>query len=310
MDSESLNALHSIPGVLTFTKGAVGFPLALITTPHATATVTPYGAHLLSCRFAADSDELLFLSEKALFQEGTAIRGGVPVCWPWFGPDPKQQGGPDHGLARTRMWDITSSELTRDNECVITFALTDTPETYALWPHRFRLTLKLTVGRELTMELTTENTGETPFELTQALHTYFSIGDIAHTEITGLEGCGYADKTDGNTEKRQSGPIRIDNETDRIYAYEGNKILLHDRARQRTIRITSDGSRSVIVWNPWIRVCEQKADLATDDYRTMVCIETANAGNDIITLSAGESHRLMTVYDVEIHPDAFQVTSK
>ncbi|MCK9373802.1 MAG: D-hexose-6-phosphate mutarotase [Sulfuricurvum sp.] len=297
MEIETLNALHSLAGTLTFREGPGGLPIALITTPDATAAISPYGAHLLSCTLG--SQELLFLSQKAIFNQGTPIRGGVPICWPWFGPDPQQRGRSDHGLARTRMWNVVSSALIPDGGCILTLELTDTPETYALWPHRFRLTLTLTVGKTLSMELTTHNLGDIPMELTQALHTYFAVGDISQTVITGLEGYTYADKTDGGTEKIQSGPLCIDAETDRIYPFDGGDIIIHDESLKRTIRITCEGSKTAVVWNPWSRVCEEKNDLSADDYKKMVCIETANTGDEIITLLPAKSHRLRALYVVE-----------
>jgi glucose-6-phosphate 1-epimerase len=299
MDIETLNSLYSHAGYVTFKEGPNGFPIALITTPHATAAITPYGAHLLSYRFTSDSDDLLFLSEKAIFREGTPIRGGVPICWPWFGPDPQSLGRSDHGLVRTRMWNVISSDLLPDQECSITFELTDTAETYALWPYRFSLTLKLTVGKSLTLELATKNLGDTPLELTQALHTYFSVGDITQMRIKGLEGFTYTDKTDHSREKPQKNAIRIDAETDRVYPTDGGDIVIHDDALNRTIRIESEGSHTAVVWNPWIRVCEQKADLNAEDYTKMVCVETANAGDDIITLQPDEDYTLKAVYSVE-----------
>ncbi|MDD5158484.1 MAG: D-hexose-6-phosphate mutarotase [Sulfuricurvum sp.] len=299
MDIETLNSLHFNAGYLVFKEGPGGIPVALITTPDATAAITPYGAQLLSCRFANNDNGLLFLSEKAIFQEGTPIRGGVPICWPWFGPDPKQLNRPDHGLVRTRMWRVASSVITQDRECIITFEITDTPETYALWPHRFRLTLKVTVGKQLTMELTTRNLGDTPLELTQALHTYFAIGDITHVSITGLEGLVYADQTDNGHDKREGIAIRIDAETDRVYPTAGGDIVIQDDTLKRNIRIESERSKTAVVWNPWIRVCEQKADLALEDYKKMVCVETANAGDDIITLQSNEDYTLKAVYSLE-----------
>lgn len=298
MDIETLNSRFSHAGYVTFKEGPEGFPIALITTPHATAAITPYGAHLLSYTFASNENDLLFLSEKAIFKEGTAIRGGVPISWPWFGPDPHNMGRSDHGLARTRMWSVVSTYLLKDQECSISFEFTDTPETYALWPHRFRLILKITVGKKLTMELTTQNRGESPFEITQALHTYFNIGDIERTKITGLEGVNYLDKTDKSCEKKENNPIIIESETDRVYPFESGDILLHDEAFQRHIRIESEGSRTAVVWNPWIRVCEQKADLASEDYKKMVCIETANAGNDIVMIQPNHSYTMKAIYQM------------
>jgi glucose-6-phosphate 1-epimerase len=198
MDIETLNSLYSHAGWVTFTHKENGFPLALITTPDATAVITLYGAHLLSYRPHTDGRDVLFLSEKAIFQEGTPIRGGVPICWPWFG---SRDHSPDHGVARSRMWSVIDSELLENDECALTFELTDTPQTYALWAHRFTLTLRVTVGKKLTMELTTHNDDTVPFTITQALHTYFSLHDITQTTIRGLEGCVYSDKTDHGAEK-------------------------------------------------------------------------------------------------------------
>ncbi len=299
MDIETLNSRFSHAGYVTFKEGPNGFPIALITTPHATAAISVYGAHLLSYTFASNENDLLFLSEKAIFKEGTPIRGGVPICWPWFGPDPEGKGRSDHGLARTRMWSVVSTYLLKDQECSISFELSDTPETYALWPHHFRLILKVTVGKSLTMELTTQNRGDSAFELTQALHSYFKIGDIFQTNITGLEGFTYVDKTDDSRKKCDHAPINIEAETDRVYDTDGSDIAIQDNGLQRSIGIISEGSSTAIVWNPWLRVCEQKADLADDDYTKMVCIETANAGNDLITLDPGENYTLKAVYFLE-----------
>ncbi|MFZ2891455.1 D-hexose-6-phosphate mutarotase, partial [Sulfuricurvum sp.] len=240
MDIETLNSRFSHAGYVTFKKGPEGFPIALITTPHATAAISVYGAHLLSYTFASDENDLLFLSEKAIFKEGTPIRGGVPVCWPWFGPDPEKLGRSDHGLARTRMWNVVSTYLLKDQECSISFELSDTPETYALWPHRFRLILKVTVGKSLTMELTTQNRDDTPFEITQALHTYFTVGDITQTKITGLEGFTYIDKTDESREKNDHTPITIEAETDRVYPTDGGDIVIQNSALKRDICIDTE----------------------------------------------------------------------
>ena len=297
MDIETLNSRFSHAGYVTFKEGPNGFPIALITTPHATAAISVYGAHLLSYTFASDENDLLFLSEKAIFKEGTPIRGGVPICWPWFGPDPEGKGRSDHGLARTRMWSVVSSYLLKDQECSISFELSDSPETYVLWPHRFCLILKVSVGKSLTMELTTQNQGDSTFEITQALHTYFTVGDITQTKITGLEGFTYIDKTDESREKKEDTPIIIEAETDRVYPTDGGDIAIQDSALKREIHIVSEGSRTAVVWNPWIRVCEQKTDLARDNYKKMVCVETANIGEDSITLPPNESYTLKTIFD-------------
>jgi len=299
MDVETLNSLYSHAGYVTFKEGPNGFPVALITTPHATAVITPYGAHLLSYQFACDENNLLFLSDKAIFSKGTPIRGGVPICWPWFGPDPQNLGRSDHGFARTRMWSVISTDLINNQECSITLELRDTPQTYTLWPHNFCLILKLTVGKTLSLELTTHNLGDTTFEITQALHTYFAIGNILQTTIIGLEGFSYSDKTNDGCEKREENALCIDTETDRVYSYDGHELVLQDDALNRNIHIACEGSKTAVVWNPWIRVCEQKADLSPKDYKKMICIETANTGDEIITLKPKENHTLKAIYSLK-----------
>lgn len=294
-DIATLNERHSQPGFLVFKEGPGGFPIALITTPDATVAATPYGGQLLSCTFASDPRDLLFLSQKSVFSEGTAIRGGIPVCWPWFGPDPSNRGRSDHGFARTRMWEVAYTAITQDNECTLAFELTDTPQTLQIWPHPFRLLLRIHVGKTLTVELVTHNTGHEPFTLSQALHTYFSIGDISHTTLSGLEGIPYADKTDNGNVKSDPEILRFTGETDRIYR-SAPALQLHDTNRNRIVSLISEGSGSTIVWNPWSDVCRQKSDFESDDYRRMVCIETANAGNDTITLPPQQSHTLKASY--------------
>lgn len=295
MDIETLNSLYSHPGSVTFKEGPNTLPIALITTPHATAAISIYGAHLLS--YQVQQTELLFLSENAIFKQGTPIRGGVPICWPWFGADPQGKGRSDHGFARTNMWNVISSDLLSDSECAITLELTDTDESITIWPHPFSLQLKVSVGKSLTLELTTHNRGNEPMEITQALHTYFLVHDIYKTQILGLDGSLYSDKMDGGVQKRQEEHITIDSETDRIYHFEGEPITLIDE--HQTLQIESYGSKSAVVWNPWIRVCEQKADLCADDYKRMVCIETANTlPADVITLDSDQKHTLKAVYKI------------
>lgn len=298
MDLKTLNARFSRGDFITFKTGPNGFPIAYLSTPHASAAITPYGAHLLSYRFETDSSDLLYVSENAIFEAGTAIRGGVPVCWPWFGPDPKGKGRSDHGLARTRMWEVVSTDIETDHSCSITFSLHDTPETLSLWPHPFDLRLKLTVADRAIIELTSRNTGHEPFELTQALHTYFRVGNIAQTLITGLEGNSYYDKVLNTYENVQNGSLSILSETDRVYTTHGQDLFISDSSSGRTIGIQSKGSFSSIVWNPWKEVCLQKKDLNDSDYQHMVCIETSNAGTDTVTLKPGDSHTLVACYSL------------
>lgn len=268
---------------------------------HAEARVSLHGGQVLAFRPLAVEHDLLFLSERAVFQPGKAIRGGVPVCWPWFGPDPQNQGRPAHGLARTRAWALRSAIDLPDGATRVTLGLTDTAETRALWPHAFDLSLCVTVGAELHLALTTCNTGDTPFTLTQALHSYFSVADIARAEVRGLDGLTYLDKAAGagGAVWRQTGAVVFGAEVDRIYTSTPPRLALRDEAWARTIELRSEGSRTAVVWNPGAAIAAGMADLADDAYRRFVCVETANAADEVITLLPGQAHTMAVTLGVQ-----------
>ncbi len=262
---------------------------------HATARISLYGGQVLAYRPRGAAADLLFASEQAQYQPGKAIRGGVPVCWPWFGPDPQGLGRPAHGLARTRLWALRRTETLPGDETLVELGLRDNADTRALWPHAFDLSLTIMVGATLRLALSTHNTGTTPFEITQALHSYFSVGDIAQARVQGLDGCAYTDKATGagGAVKRQTGDVTVAAEVDRLYAGVPPSLTLVDGALNRRVCITFEGSRTAVVWNPWAAIAAGMADLPDDGYRRFVCVETANAGPEVITLAPGRTHTLV-----------------
>ena len=296
MTLEALNAEHAIADQLRFVAGPDGLPLVQVRNAHAEAVVSLHGAQVLSFRPVGASADVLFVSERAHFQTGKAIRGGVPICWPWFGADPQGLGRPSHGIARTRVWSVWDTASTPDGETQITLGLVDTPETMAVWPHAFHLAMEITVGARLRLALTTRNTGEAPFTITQALHSYFAVGDIAMTTVTGLDGCHYIDKAAGGAVKQQAGEVAFAAEVDRIYTGAPAELAVEDRALQRTVRIHAEGSRTAVVWNPWATLAAGMADLRDDEYRRFVCVETANAGDEVVTVPPGGEHRLVAEF--------------
>jgi glucose-6-phosphate 1-epimerase len=300
LDLDALNAVHALADRLRFVPGPGGWPLIEVHGPEANALVSLYGGQVLSFQPADAGTEVLFLSEHAQYQPGKAIRGGVPICWPWFGPDPLALVRPSHGLARTRLWAVLETGTTPTGEIRITLGLNETPETRAVWPHAFELRLDIVVGPSLRLSLSTRNTGDRPFTLTQALHSYFAVGDIAQTTVTGLDGCRYADKAAGadGAEKMQTGVVRIDAEVDRVYANPPPVLTVVDGAGQREVSIASEGSRSAVVWNPWADLSARMADLDDQAYRRFVCVETANAGDDRVTVAPGESQVIVAVIGV------------
>ena len=298
MTPDNRYAPHALPGQLDIVAGPGGLPVIEIRNRFATARLCVHGAHVLSfC--PKEGADLLFLSEQAVFQPGKAIRGGVPVCWPWFGPDPQGLGRPAHGFVRTRLWDLRRTESLAGGETLVELGLRDSSDTRAIWPHGFDLSLTVIVGRSLFLSLTTRNTGDSAFQLTQALHSYFAVADIAQVRVTGLDGCAYVDKAQGagGARKVQSGDVGVDAEVDRVYAGVPDVLGIVDAAMPRRIRLTAGGSRTAVVWNPWAEIAAGMADLPDDAYRRFICVETANAGDEVLTLAPGDSRTL--VVDME-----------
>jgi glucose-6-phosphate 1-epimerase len=299
MDIDEMNRRFALFDGLRFVEGAGGLGLAEIRTPQSQALVSTYAGQVLSFVPHGSSEDLLFVSEQAYFQPGKAIKGGIPVCWPWFGADPEGKGRPGHGFVRNRQWQVLGSEFGEADSVVLRLGLGDSEETREIWPHRFALELEIRVGEILELALSTTNTGETPFDLSQGLHSYFRVGDIRRAEVLGLDGKTYLDKVGEPTKRVQSGPVTISSEVDRIYLDVPDSLTIEDAALGRRVRIDSEGSHSAVVWNPWVEVAKAMADLGDHEYREMLCVETTNADVDRLTLAPGERHRLAARVHVE-----------
>lgn len=268
-----------------------GFPLLKIANRHAEASLSLYGGQVLSYQPRGHRD-LLWLSSNAVYQEGRSMRGGIPLCWPWFGPHPEQAEWPAHGFARHRRWRLDTVRKLSDDSSELRLSLPE-PES-EVWLERCELTLRVTVGERLQVALTTRNTGENTFHLSAALHSYFAVSDIGAIALAGLEDTLYRDALDNNRGKRQQGEIRFDGELDRVYRDTAATVVIDDPGYVRRIAVAKRGSRSTVIWNPWLEKSARLGDFAEDGYRRMVCVETANADDDRVTLAAGESHTLTT----------------
>jgi len=299
MTIEELNAKYKIAGQLEFIAGNGGLPMIQVQNAKAGALISLHAGQVLSYRPAGEPEDVLFLSEKAYYQDGKAIKGGAPVCWPWFGADPEGKGRPGHGFVRNRAWHVVATEAMANGDIKVTLGLEDTPDTRAIWPQSFSLLQEIVVGDTLNLSLITRNTGKETFSITQAFHTYFKVGDIARTKVLGLESCEYIDKAGGgNAQKRQSDAVIIESEVDRVYLNVGNTLTIDDSALNRRIRITSQGSRTAVVWNPWEKISKEMADLEDTDYQRLLCVETTNAANDVIEIVPGSEYRLTADYRV------------
>ena len=296
---DDTNSTYAIPGQLEFMEGEGGFPLIKIDNGKARALISVYAGQVLSFRPVNQAHDLFFLSDAAYYQTGKAIKGGIPICWPWFGPDPDDRGRAAHGFVRNRPWMVRATESLADGDTRVTLGLVDSPETRGIWPAAFDLSLEVTVGDGLRVELITRNTGDQLFTLTQALHSYFNVGEIGQVQVLGLEDTDYLDKAGDGGRKTQAGAVRFEQEVDRIYLDVSPRLVIDDAALGRRIYITTTGSHTAVVWNPWADISANMGDLKDDDYKHFVCVETANADTDSVEIKAGADYRLGVYYRVE-----------
>jgi len=298
---EELNNRLSMKDRLTFGKAGDGLVVAEIDNPHATASICLQGGHVTAWQPKSAAQPVVWLSKLAKFAPGKSIRGGAPVCWPWFGAHATEVGFPGHGYARTVPWAVTQAVSLADDATQITLELINSDQTRALWSHPCKLSLEVVVGRTLKLTLTTGNLGDDAFVISEALHTYLQIGDIAQTRVLGLEGCEFLDKTvaaDG-VRRRQEGPVTFTEETDRIYLNTTTDCVIEDTQLARRIRIAKSGSRSTVVWTPWTEKADKMGDFGPDGWRTMVCVESANALENAVTIPGHGSHSMSVEYSLE-----------
>jgi D-hexose-6-phosphate mutarotase len=278
--------------------GSGGLPRLRVQTAHSIAHVYLHGAHVthFELRGKESGGGLLFLSKASHFTEGKAIRGGVPVIFPWFGPRDGLPGAPMHGFARTSLWRFEEARLAQD-ECVdLTLRLESSDVTRALWPSDFVLRHTIRVGTELSMQLQVQNTGREAFAFEEALHTYLGVGDVQSVRVDGVAGCDYLDKTEGGRRKHDTAQtIRFTGETDRVYLDATGRCVVHDQALGRQIIVDKDASATTVVWNPWSAKAAALADLGNYEWRHFVCVETANAAENRVTLAPGATHTMTAI---------------
>jgi glucose-6-phosphate 1-epimerase len=287
-----------IPGVAVFENGAGDLLRLAIHSPLAEAHIYLHGAHVAHFQ-PQGAAPVLFMSQKSLFAPGKPIRGGVPLVFPWFGPRAGQPAAPMHGFARLVEWQVESLVVDGDETVTAVFCLAADDNTRAQWPHDFVLRYRVAVGRTLTLTLEVENTGAQPFTFEDALHTYLAVGDVRQTATTGLENGEYIDKTDGMQRKKQPAePIRITGETDRLFENTRKTCVLDDGSTKRRVTIEKSGSNTTVIWNPWSAKAAAMPDFGPDEWPHMLCIETANAAANAITLDPGKTHAMRAVISV------------
>jgi glucose-6-phosphate 1-epimerase len=279
-----------IAGVAEVVEGNGGLPKVQITTPECTGEIYLHGAHITSWKPSGE-EEVLFLSSQSQWDEGHAIRGGVPICFPWFGGKSDDPKAPAHGFVRTKAWQLES--ISQVERAVTVSMFTESDEsTKRWWPADFRLVYRVTFGPELGLELLMSNTGRTTLRFEEALHAYYRVGNIHEARLQGLDAVQYLDKTDSNRKKMQHGEIAITSETDRIYLDTTGAVELDDPVMHRVTRVVKENSRTTVVWNPWVQKARGMSDLGDNEWTQMVCIETSNVSDFAVDLAPGQQHTM------------------
>ena len=315
-----LDEQFGIPGVLRFsTRGQL--VCAEITTPSATASLALQGAHLIEWQPAGQAP-VLFLSDRSEFAPRKAIRGGVPVIWPWFGPrteavspaPPDAPASPSHGFARTSLWQLQFAALSGE-DLHLSLTLAPTSQSRAFGFAGFRVAYQLVIGRSLSLRLAVANDGPEPLRFEEALHSYLAVSEVEQAHLSGLEQTEYLDKrdVDGDQARRKregSSPLRLTGSTDRVYLATESTCTITDPDLGRQLLIEKTGSRNTVVWNPWVELTRDLKDMAPEGWRTLLCVETANVGDAAITLAPGEAHTMSARLQVQPLADASQPTEK
>jgi len=298
--AQHLNTQFGIDGQLKFREDASGLVVAEIGNRLATASLCLQGAHLMTWQPRSQALPVVWLSRDAKLAAGKSIRGGAPVCWPWFGAHASESGFPGHGYARTVPWRVVESGSEPNGATRLTLRLEESDKTRAQWPYACTLDLTVIVGETLRMELATENTGAKDFVIGEALHTYFQIGDIGAVRVKGLEGCDYWDKVGTSMLKKQGGAISFAGETDRVYINTAAECVIEDDKLKRRIHIAKSGSLSTVVWTPWVEKANKMGDMGQPEgWREMVCVESVNAIENAVKVAAGCKHTLIVEYSAE-----------
>lgn len=296
---ETLNERFAIADQLRFEIAGDGLIVAHIVNAHSSATICLQGGHVMSWQPKDASAPVVWLSKLAKLVPGKSIRGGAPVCWPWFGAHATEASYPGHGFARTIPWEVNATRTLPDGSTEIGLTLIANDASRAQWPHASLADILVTVGKTLKIALTTRNLGDSDFVIGEALHTYLQIGDIGEARVLGLEDCQYLDKADGGTRKQQQGAITFSGETDRVYVDTEATCIIEDARLKRRIHIAKSGSRSTVVWTPWTEKADKMGDFGPDGWREMVCVESANAQENVVTVKAHSTHTLAVEYSAE-----------
>lgn len=298
IDIDELEDKFSIEGEVGFAELENDLVFMTISNKYADVDICLYGAHLTSFR-PHKATEVLWMSSESNFEVGKAIRGGIPVCFPWFGPHKTDSELPQHGFARLMYWDVLETATLPSGETMIELQLCSSEQTKTYWPHDFCAQLTVIVGSTLSVTLKVTNTSAVAFDYTCALHSYFNLSLIGNIAIEGLQGTQYHDQLEPGEFVQEEQKLHIKKALTRHYYNTEEPCIIEDSIYGRRIRVAKTGSKVTTVWNPGEEACATMPDLPDDGYETFVCVEAVNAFNDVISLPAGESHETAAMISLE-----------
>ena len=302
MQAAKLTAEFGIAGVLDFGETEHGLVKAAISLDGISGELYLQGAHLTAWQ-PPGGPPGLFISPNSAFAQGRAIRGGIPIIFPWFGANRHAPAAPQHGFARTATWRLDAVETSGRDSLTLTLGLGDGDVASPFWPEPFRAIFTVVFAQTLSLRLAVENRATHPITFEEALHAYFAISDISTIAISGLAGTTYIDKTDAARRKPQTAElVTINAETDRVYLDTPGRCAIEDRGWRRRVVIQKVGAASSVVWNPWAEKAAAMADLGDPAWRGMVCVETGNIADNEVRLAADGEHQMSTVISVDARP--------
>ncbi len=298
VDIDALNRRFGISNHVQFSAASGGLSRVELANAHGRASLVLDGGQVLTYQPEGHAP-VLWVSPEARYVAGKSVRGGVPVCWPWFGPHATDTNKPAHGFARNSPWRVVDTQALNDGATRIVLELVPPANHRELWPHDATLQLHVSIGSHLVMELVTHNASDQSLTISEALHTYLHVGDIEQMSIAGLDGVAYVDKVDQGARRIQQDRVRISGEVDRVYLDTEATCVVHDAKLNRRIVVQKQGSRSTVVWNPWADKGQKLGDMGNDGFRRMLCIEAANAIDNTVTVAPQATHRMSTIIHAE-----------
>jgi glucose-6-phosphate 1-epimerase len=303
MNTSTLGSDFAIGTQLFFTQSPEGYIFIEVDTPQATARVSLMGGQIISWHPKSQTDPVLWVSKLAQYIPGKAIRGGVPLCWPWFGAHSTHSQLASHGFARILPWSVVSTSIDTNGVIDIKLKLGEYCNYFELypsdWPKSVSLSAHYRIGEILEVSLITNNNTEHEIIFTEGLHTYFYVSDVVNARVLGLDGIVFVDLTDGNKRRIQKGPITFEDEIGQIFIDCDKATSIEDRKLGRSIHVVCEGGNSIAVWNPGLKMASKMPDLGNEGWRTMVCVETSNALGNAVRIVPGNSHTIKAIYFVE-----------